>query len=396
MLYIHIPYCAAKCLYCDFYSGGNPDWEALRCCLCNELELRLASESHGLPASMGSIYFGGGTPSMMPPDIFAVLIDDILTTLARHGIEIDKNVEFTIEVNPEDVDMNHIMRWKESGVNRVSMGVQSLSDDELQLLRRRHSSDKAVEASWLLRENFSNISFDIIYGIPHKTPTHAMKDESSFSRHSALKRLEKTMAGLLSINPDHISAYSMMYEEGTALTHLRDIGKINPADDDTVIAMYTLVSTMLESAGLEQYEISNYARPGYRSRHNSGYWSGKPYLGIGHSACSFDGACTRRSNYSDLKGYIANFTSPHPAIFYHKETLSKEERREEVIFTQLRRKEGIDLDYFTRKFGNQSTSRLIADAENALSASDLILTDTSLSLSRQAIMKSDSIILNLI
>lgn len=382
MLYIHIPYCAQKCIYCDFYSGGNPDWNALEHALCQELRHRLqdSAERDPLGENLTSIYFGGGTPSLMPPDLFMRLTARLRDILAGHGIRCDDSAEITIEVNPEDVDMRHIEAWMSGGVNRVSMGIQTLDDTQLKFLRRRHSARRAIEAASLLRENFGNINLDIMYGIPRQT----------------LQSLEETLRGLLNLKPDHISAYSLMYEERTPLTLLRQQGKIREADDSLSVEMYRLVSDTLRDGGLCQYEISNYAREGYESRHNSGYWHGKPYLGIGPSACSFDGNQTRRANPADIKGYLSFFSKPNQGDFYSMERLTEEERCEETIFTALRTMRGIPLQSFRNRFGEKRLLRLMHDAGKWIDSGDLVVDGDYLHLTQEGIMRSDAITVDLI
>lgn len=382
MLYIHIPYCKQKCIYCDFYSGGRPDWNNLEHALCLELQQRLLNpaEREPLGKHLTSLYFGGGTPSLMPPEIFRRLSARLSEILHSHGLLLDESAEFTIEVNPEDVDIAHVEAWLSSGVNRVSMGIQTLDDTELKFLRRRHSSRRAIEAASQLRENFGNINLDIMYGIPQQT----------------MQSLERTLDGLLALDPDHISAYSLMYEEHTPLTLLRQQGRIREADETQSVEMYRLVSETLREGGLNQYEISNYARKGYESRHNSGYWHGNPYLGLGPSACSFDGHLTRRDNPADIKGYLSFFSVPSHDTFYSMERLSEEERCEEIIFTALRTSQGIDLRNFRNRFGEQRLLKLMHDAKRWIESGDIIIESDFLHLTREGIMRSDAVMVDLI
>ena len=269
--------------------------------------------------------------------------------------------------------------WRAAGVNRVSMGVQSLVDSELQTIGRRHTADAAVKAYGMLRKSFRNISLDLIFGLPGQT-------EDS---------LLHTVEGFLDMSPEHISAYSLMYEEQTALTRMRDSGAIAETPEVDSVEMFSMVSGMLADAGYEQYEISNYARDGYRSIHNSAYWHGLPYLGLGPGAHSYDGLRTRRANRPDLKAW----QGAESGFPYTEEILSDDEFREEYIMTRLRTREGISLDDFARSFGASERARLLRQARQftAPAGSEPLLsrTDSSLSLTKSGIMLSDEVISSL-
>lgn len=257
-LYIHIPFCHSKCSYCDFYSMPlrHEVENAYIDALLREWELR----HRELEISPTTIYLGGGTPS--------ILSDANLTRLLQ-GIGIDRLAalsEVTIEVNPEDVTPQRASLLRESGINRVSMGVQSLDDDLLKAIGRRHDSHTAVKAYETLRAaGFSNISLDLMYGLPSQSMTQWEE-----TLHSMLGRL----------HPEHLSAYILSYEHGTRMTAMRDAGKLTPVDDDTILQMYSLLCDMSREAGYDHYEISNFALPGHKSRHNSAYWDMSPYIGL--------------------------------------------------------------------------------------------------------------------
>ena len=390
-LYIHIPFCRRKCLYCDFFSGGASiaDWEAYASALTAELRLRAAE----LTRPVESVYFGGGTPSLIPPHIFTYIIKEIRERLTFS----DAGCETTIEVNPDDVTapdgMDKIRQWKRGGVNRVSIGVQSFDDPLLRLIGRSHSGDTARQALDILTSEFRNVSADLIFGLPRQT----------------LRSLASDLDTLHSFAPQHVSVYSLMFEEGTALTALRDAGRIREADDELTADMYALLTDRLKDWGYEHYEISNYALPGYRSRHNSGYWTGRQYLGLGPSAHSYDGESLRRANPADIRGYIRHFSpmgddanrqgggieSCAPA-FFTEENLTPDERIEESVMLSLRRKEGIDLTDFTLRFGDEAARTLLARARKGVEAGDLHLEYGHLSLTPAGIMISDRVILSLI
>lgn len=385
MLYIHIPYCRKKCLYCDFFSGGSrvADWNRLRDALLCELKERL----HELPSQVESIYIGGGTPSLMPANLLEDFLSEVKGILFDKGILISEDVEVTIEANPEDVDCIHMNSWKRSGVNRVSLGIQTFSDQLLKSIGRQHSGEQAEEALRMLTENFDNVSGDLIFGLPGQS----------------LEQLKADVERLIRLSPEHISVYSLMYEEGTALSLLRDSGRVEEVDEETVNSQYTIISKSLRTNGYEHYEISNYARSGFRSRHNSGYWIGKPYLGIGPSAHSFDGNSIRRANKADLFGYLDRFSPNLPtqvtmdkSPFYFEEILSEEERLEESVMLGLRRVEGINLKAFEKDFDKDRLKNLLESSKKNIEKRLLEIVGDNLKLTDKGIMVADSIILDLI
>ena len=380
MLYIHIPYCRRKCLYCDFFSGGAriADWPGLADALLAELQERIEE----LPERIESIYIGGGTPSLMPPDVFGDFASRLRQLVDTAGKTLVDDVEFTIEINPEDVDDRHIEVWREAGVNRVSIGIQTFDNRLLQSIGRSHTGDMAEMALKRLKTGFENVSGDLIFGIPGQS----------------VEDLRRDVYRLIDCGPEHVSVYSMMYEEGTALTALRDAGRVEEADDDTVARQYECLTDILGAAGYEHYEISNYARPGFRSRHNSGYWTGKPYLGIGPSAHSFDGVSVRRANPADLRGYIGRFGKfrAGETSFFTEERLNREERLEERIMLSLRRREGLNLKQLCHDFGREAERKVRQKAAGHLAAGNLIEEPGGIRLSRKGVMIADSVMVDLI
>lgn len=380
MLYIHIPYCRRKCLYCDFFSGGAriADWTGLADALLAELQERIEE----LPERIESIYIGGGTPSLMPPDVFGDFTSRLRQLVGAAGKTLVDDAEFTIEINPEDVDDRHIEVWREAGVNRVSIGIQTFDNRLLQSIGRSHTGDMAEMALKRLKAEFENVSGDLIFGIPGQS----------------VEDLRRDVYRLIDCGPEHVSVYSMMYEVGTALTALRDAGRVEEADDDTVARQYECLTEILGAAGYEHYEISNYARPGFRSRHNSGYWTGKPYLGIGPSAHSFDGVAVRRANPADLRGYIGRFGKfrAGETSFFTEERLNREERLEERIMLSLRRREGLNLKQLCHDFGREAERKVRQKAAGHLAAGNLIEEPGGIRLSRKGIMIADSVMVDLI
>lgn len=378
-LYIHIPYCESKCIYCDFFSGGasRADWLKLKTALINELQFR-KDELKTVP---DTLYIGGGTPSLIPSDVFVDLVDSVCCI-----INPSRNwTEFTIEVNPDDVSESKCRAWREAGVSRVSMGIQSLNDSELKAIRRRHDSVQALYAYNILRRYFSNVSVDLMFGIPGQT----------------LESWKDSVSKVISLGPEHISAYSLMLEEGTALTTLYNQGRVELPEEEVCDEMWEFLSDELKRSGYEQYEISNYSRPGFRSIHNSRYWSGNPYLGLGPSAHSYDGHNLRRFNPADLNGYLSYYASPretgcdHHKCFHEDEFLNEYELIEERILTRMRVKEGLDLSEFRKEFGDDHYKQLLRNAAPMLTSGEIRLDSQSLSLTPKGIMTSNRVILSL-
>ena len=270
-LYIHIPFCKSKCLYCDFYSrcGGDNLLVDYTAALIKEMQTRKME----LKQAVSSTYIGGGTPSLMPVNLLKQIVDAI-----NENFTLSSDVEFTIEVNPDDITDEYCEAISSLGINRVSMGVQSFVDNELKRIGRRHTAQDAERAFRILRKYFRNISIDLIFALPDQT----------------LKSWNETIDKAIKLKPEHISAYALMYEEGTVLTKMRDIGKLKPTDDNIYADMYNMLASLMHEAGYGHYEISNFSLPGYESRHNSSYWQSQPYLGLGPAAHSYDGDKIRR------------------------------------------------------------------------------------------------------
>lgn len=374
-IYVHIPYCRSKCLYCDFYSElCIPDSRLYIKALLREFAARKdlidsLSDSY-------TLYIGGGTPSLIDGRELIELSQGIIGTI---GFAPE---EFTIEVNPEDVTPSNISFWRDAGADRISMGVESLIDNELKRIGRRHDAAKAIKAYSLLRDKFNNISLDIMFGLPGQT----------------LESLGRSLQGIADMHPEHVSAYSLMYEEGTAMTRLREMGRITDTPEEISIEMFSRISDTLAEVGYEQYEISNYSRAGFRSHHNSLYWTGHPYLGLGAGAHSYDGKNRRAANIPDATNYIKKWSAeelPDTDSITILENLGETELREEMIMTRLRMREGLDLKEFGRRFGYNALTLLISRANPYIASGSLHVTSGHLALTRSGIMLSDSIIASL-
>ena len=296
-IYIHIPFCERKCLYCGFYSvsrrfacsrlGENFAAQYVKA-LLRELEQRL----HEIAEPVLTLYIGGGTPTLMPADMLKQLSDGIRERIgALWQVE-----EFTLEANPEQADGEAITAW--------------------------------------------------IFGLPGQS----------------LASWESSLDKLIAIRPAHVSAYALMYDEGTAFTRQLEAGTIKETPDETTEKMYQLLTERLAEEGYEHYEVSNFSLPGLRSRHNSSYWTGVPYIGLGAGAHSYDGTRVRRANPTDLESYVKNFLAEVPNQIYSEEILSDTELREEMIMTRLRTREGLPLALYANMFGAEARSVLEKDA----------------------------------
>lgn len=383
-VYIHVPYCRRKCIYCDFFSGGEriAEWEAFTAALLNELKSRMEE----VPAIVDTIYIGGGTPSVMPDGKFLEFSHSLMKILeGNRRIPSEGIMEYTIEANPEDVDNRKADLWLKGGVNRVSLGIESFDDRFLKAMGRRHSGKEAEEAFRLIYRRFPESNLDLIYGLPGQR----------------IDDWESDLRKALSLNPTHLSLYSLMYEVGTALSVLRDKGKITECAEETSLAMFNRAKLLLEKEGIIRYEISNYAREGHESVHNSGYWSGMPYIGLGPSACGYDGERVRTSNPADIRKYISRYAEGADNGYTpERETLSDRELIEEYLLTRLRRRKGFRTDDFRARFP-EMFSPGIADRIEKLREDDLLDVSygkngiESVALSEKGVMLSDKIILEL-
>lgn len=365
-LYIHIPFCASRCVYCGFYSTTLPALrDAYVDALCQELTLR----AEELPAdeAITTIYLGGGTPSQLTTDQLDRLFSYIYKVYRSQPVEV------TMECNPDDITPAFADWIAQSPIDRISMGAQTFSDDRLRLLRRRHTAAEVRRATTLLRQaGIRNISIDLMFGFPGETLTD----------------WEQDIDEALRLGVEHISAYSLMYEEGTTLHRWLSEGRIQEIDDDLSLRMYDSLVDRLTAAGYRHYEISNFALPQRESRHNSSYWRDVPYMGLGASAHSFDGR-QRSWNVADIETYIAAIgRGERPCTV---EALDPDTHYEDVVLTSLRTAEGIDLGKIRRDFGSQRLDFLLAAADQDLRQGYLVREDDHLRLTRRGIYLSDGI-----
>ena len=336
MIYIHIPFCHRKCTYCAFYSKAVSAPGDLLVnyvsALCRELEMR----RHQMAGPVRTVYFGGGTPSILSVEQLARVVETLRKCYNLTALE-----ECTLEANPEDLTPEYLDALRELElVNRVSIGIQSLHDDELRLLNRRHTAAQALAAVWNAREaGFGNLSVDLIYGLPGQT-MEAWQDNLR-------------LVGELPMT--HHSAYALTVEPGTMLERQIGQGRVPPVDEAMAVEHYRALLAWTAEKGLEQYEISNFANPGYRSRHNSRYWDRTPYLGVGASAHSFDGEY-RRWNVADVAQYCGLLETGH--VPHDEEQLTLRDAHNEYLMTALRTTEGIKKSLVPLPFARRLSAKL--------------------------------------
>ncbi len=366
-LYLHIPFCASRCSYCDFYTqtGSRLRRDFINA-LIRELHLRRGELPDG--AFIDHIYFGGGTPSLLTPDELTRIFTTITSLYPLTG-----SGEVTIECNPDDVTADYAQALSRLPINRVSMGVQSFHADDLSFLNRRHTAEQVFSAvESLRRQGIDNLSLDLIYGLPGQTEERWLANIRTF----------------LSLGVPHLSAYHLIYEEGTALTRLVERGKVQPVSEDDSLRFFELLISELKGAGYEHFAL-----PDRYARHNTGYWQGVPYLGLGPSAHSFDGLRTRSHNVASLTHYTRALLEGKRD--YETEHLSDEELQHEYILTRLRTQWGIPLGDYATRFGKRAKQELLQAASEHLRRGQLTQSDDTLRLTPEGIFVSDGIIADL-
>ena len=325
-IYIHVPFCRSKCQYCDFYSLTEKDdrlMEDYMDAVCDHIK-EAGQRSPGY--LVDTIYFGGGTPSFFGADGMAAIL-----TAIRRSFEVSGSAEITFEANPDSVSFRLLRRLRSEGFNRVSLGIQCDDDRILKQIGRPHNYEQAVQAVKNIRSaGFKNLSVDLIYGLPGQT----------------LEDWQKTLKNVMELRPEHISCYGLKVEEGTPLYECREYS--NLPDDDTQADMYLSTVEILRSKGFRQYEISNFARRGYESKHNMKYWTGGEYLGFGPDASS-DFAGKRFKIVRDLRGYIDGIQNKG-AVLDEVEEISDRERAGEYLMMRLRTVQGIDREEYEKRF----------------------------------------------
>ncbi len=372
-LYIHIPFCIKKCSYCDFASvayspAAVPGYVAT---VIQEMELRAIGLT-GLPEA-GTLYFGGGTPTLLVPE----LVERLISTAQRlYGLVDD--AEVTLEANPGTVSLESLASYRAAGVNRLSIGVQSLDDRMLSVLGRVHSAKEARDAICIAqRAGFDNLGIDLMHSLPGQSLAH----------------WEQSLADAVALSPAHISAYGLTIENGTRFATMIEQGDLSLPNDDDSARMYEMTMDILPAAGFEHYEIANFARPGYRSLHNQVYWHRGSYLGFGAAAHSFlddHGFGRRFHNPPDIKGYsrkVLGNTLGGGGV----EVLSRHEAMGESLFLGLRLLEGVDLIRFQEEFGDSLSEAFPGVVERHLANGLLAFCDNRLCLTRKGVLLANQL-----
>ncbi|PRX41566.1 radical SAM family heme chaperone HemW [Salegentibacter salegens] len=324
-LYIHIPFCKQACHYCDFhFSTSLKKKGKLVEMLCRELLLR--KDELNSP-EIQTIYFGGGTPSLLEADELQQIFETIYA-----NYKIAENPEITLEANPDDLTEEKLEMLKASKINRLSIGVQSFFEEDLKLMNRAHNAEEALKSIKLAKQSFDNISIDLIYGIPGMS----------------LERWKRNLEISLELDVPHISSYALTVEPNTALQKFIERGKIKPVDDEAAKHHFEILVETLTKNGFEHYEFSNFGKSGYFSQNNTAYWLGKSYLGIGPAAHSYDGN-SRKWNISNNPLYIKSLEKGE--IPQETEDLSVSDKYNEYVMTRLRTKFGVDIAEVFQKFG---------------------------------------------
>lgn len=378
-LYIHIPFCSSRCIYCGFYSTTHSTRQATYIsALCHEMQLRKAYISQPT-----TIYLGGGTPSRLTFKQLHQLFHQINLLWPNCNLG---NTEITMECNPDDITPTFCDHLRYLPINRVSMGAQTFSNERLRFLHRRHTAEEVFTATHLLRTaGIKNISIDLMFGFPNET----------------LLDWKEDLQTVLTLHPQHISAYSLMYEESTPLYRMQQKGLIKEISEESYLSMYNLLIDTLTENGYEHYEISNFAYRGsttkqpspYRSRHNSNYWNETPYLGIGAAAHSYNGH-SRQWNVSDIDAYINAIEKGEKPC--EKETLNTATKYNDLITTALRTRDGINLQQLQEHYPLSFYKYLIDQANPLINQGYIQIQNGHLYITRQGLYLSDGIMADLI
>ena len=361
-LYFHIPFCKRICAYCDFFRVARLDLldrvvEAMRSEMDEQRDFLNDQQ-------IKTIYFGGGTPSLLMPDVHQSLIDH-----ARELWDCSQVGEITIEANPDDITREWVDALRRTDINRVSLGVQSFDDRELKFMNRRHTADEAAQAVRRLQDaGIANITIDLIFGVD------GFGDDV----------LEKNIDAALQLGVQHISAYHLTIEPDTAFGRRLSRGEMREIDESQSECEFSLLHNRLTAAGYEHYEVSNYALAGYRAQHNSSYWRGVEYLGIGAGAHSFNGV-QRHYVEQDIEEYITRRE-------YVEEQLTKQDFLNEYLMTSLRCCEGIDLEYIVNRFGAQQAERIRHELRSWCDAGSVVIQDGRAAIPADKFLISDAVI----
>lgn len=364
-IYIHIPFCKQACYYCNFhFSTSHKQMPQMLAAIGLEIERR----KNYLHEPVETIYFGGGTPSLLAINDLRLTIDKL-----KESFVVEENAEITLEANPDDIDEEKLLEWKAVGINRLSMGIQSFNDEDLKWMNRAHNSQQALKSLQLATKYFNNITIDLIYGSPTLT------DEQW------LKNIEMA----LSFNIPHLSSYALTVEEKTALAIMIEKHKKQNVDTEKQARHFEMLVKRLCDAGFEHYEISNFAKPEFRSRHNSSYWNGKNYLGVGPAAHSYNGNF-RRWNIANNALYM-NAVEKN-LIYFEEEELTETQKLNEFIMTALRTMEGINfLDNRWNTTDDRTKNKIILSSKKWEANDNLIITENNICLTEKGKFFADGI-----
>lgn len=363
-IYLHIPFCKRVCSYCDFYKSVRLNFvDEVVAGMHRELSER---RDYLHDRKIETLYFGGGTPSLLSVEQLAGL-----KRRTEELFDCSELREVTLEANPDDLSTPYLKGLREAGFNRLSIGIQSFDEEELRWMNRRHTARRAVEAVEAARAaGFENLTLDLIFGVP------------GFGE----EVLERNLEQLLALNPEHVSAYHLTIEPDTALGRREARGELRPVEESVSEREYALVHETLTQAGYEHYEISNYARPGFRARHNSAYWQGREYLGIGPAAHSFDGR-SRRWSLDTVESYASR-----GAFRFEEEQLSARDRLNEYLMTRLRTAEGISFREIFEQFGCEAAERIRRESNPLIEQELFIPTPEGLKIPAERFLLSDHLI----
>ena len=370
-IYIHIPFCKRRCIYCDFFSTTRSEEKPTYVrALCQELAIR---KDYLEDEEIETIYLGGGTPSQLTEEE----LNEIFTSL-YNIYKVKEDAEITLEANPDDLTPEYVSMLRRLPINRISMGIQTFQEETLKLLHRRHTARQAIEAFQRCREaGFRNISIDLMYGLPGET----------------LDTWKEDLQQAIALHPEHISAYHLIYEEGTALWKLREEHQVEEADEDLSVTLFKTLINELKQAGYQHYEISNFCLPGLHSRHNSSYWTGKKYLGCGPSAHSFNGSY-RQWNIASLDNYLKGIASGKPN--YEIEELDLYTRYNDFVITSIRTCWGMSLSRLRSEYGEELYRYCLRMAKSHLEQGVLEIEKDTLRLTQEGIFISDGIMSDLL
>jgi len=360
-IYIHIPFCKQACHYCNFHFATSLRYkDELLSALKKEIEIQ---KNYLLSGEIETIYIGGGTPSLLTIVELQSVFDKI-----REQFVVREDTEITLEANPDDINEEMLRGWKQIGVNRLSIGVQSFFDDDLLWMNRAHNAEQAIGNLQLAKKYFENITADLIYGSPGLTN----------------EKWKKNVEQMIALDIPHLSCYALTAEPRTPLYKMIRDKQREDIDPSRQSEQFLLLMEWLEKAGYEHYEISNFAKPGMRSRHNSSYWSGKKYLGLGPSAHSYNGQ-SRQWNISNNQSYIESIKKN--TIPFEKEELTETQKINEYIMTSLRTVEGLDLN----NVSGAASDELLASSQSYIDNGLMIFKNNSLVLTREGKLLADGI-----